>query len=91
MMELLTGQSNGQNLRMCGGIVCRRNSIRAFGNDIVVFCDDATERSAAPGANVLDRKLDGARHERAVHVSRFHHRVIIKGVRISATPDLPRK
>lgn len=72
------------------GIIRRRDLIGGFRYDDAFSDDDGAERSAA-GAYILERELNGAGHERVVHVAWFRHRVIVKGVRIPTTQESARK
>src|SRR5258708_39002712 len=66
--EFLAGFANGEHFRVGGGIVRGSHLIRAFANDGAVFHDYRTERSAASRVDVINRELNGAGHERVVHV-----------------------
>jgi hypothetical protein len=56
---------------MCGGIVRRRNAVRTLGNHLPVFHYDSRERAPIPGADVLNRQLDGAGHEGIAHIDQL--------------------
>ena len=86
-MKFLARQPNRQHLRMCRGIVRRSDLVRALGDDVAIFCDNTTERAATPRTDIRNRKLNGAGHESVVHWAWFRHRVIVKGVKISAARE----
>ena len=73
------------------GIVDRTHPIDTFGDDGAFFDDHATEGAAASRANIFEGELNGASHESAVHVKRFRHRVIVKGLPISGNLAPARK
>ena len=89
--KFLASLPDRQHFRMRRGIVHSRNSIRSFGNNAAVFHHNATERAAASGTDIFKRELNGAGHENVVHVGRFRHRGIVKGILISATRESARK
>ena len=49
------------------GSLVEANLIRGFGDNDAVFYDDRTEWPTAPGADVFNRELNCAGHERVVH------------------------
>lgn len=74
----------------CGIVRCS-DLIGSLRYDDAFFDDDGAERSTASGTDIVDRELNGAGHESVVHLPLFRHRVIIKGVPISATHESARK
>jgi hypothetical protein len=66
--KFLAGIANGADFGMRGGIVGGSNLIRAFGNNRAVFHNDRAEGATASRVDVIDRELNGAGHERIVHV-----------------------
>jgi hypothetical protein len=89
--KFLASLADRQHFRMRRGVVRRRNSIGSLGNDVAVFHDNATERAAASGTDIFKRESNGAGHENVVHVARFRHRGMVKGILISATRESARK
>jgi len=87
------GLADGQHFSVRRGIVGRCNLIRGFRYDGAIFNYDRAEWTAAPGAYILERELNGADHECFVHVAWFRHPhcVIVKGVLTSATRARARK
>src|ERR1700681_1045676 len=76
----LASLPDGQHFSVRRGIVRRRDLIGGFRYDDASFDDDGAKRPAASGTDIVDRKLNGARHESGVPVASFRHRVIVKGM-----------
>ncbi len=89
--KFLARLADGDHFSVRRGIVHRRNLVCAFRYDDAFFDDAGAERPAAPGAYILERELNGAGHERFIHVAWFRHRVIVKGARTPTTPESARK
>jgi hypothetical protein len=52
---------------MRGGIIGRGHLISGFGDDGVVSCDNSAEGTSLSGTDIVDRQLNGARHQGLVH------------------------
>jgi len=93
IVQLAASLPDGNNFSVRRGIVGRCNLIRGFRYDVAIFHDDGAEWTAAPGAYILERELNGAGHESLVHLAWFRHPhcVIVKGVLTSATRARARK
>ena len=85
--KFLARLADGQHFSVRRGIVHRRNLIRTFRYDDAFFDNDTTEWPAAPRAYILERQLNGAGHERFIHVAWFRHRVIVKGAWTPTTQE----
>src|SRR5271166_4998685 len=66
--KFLAGVADGADFGMRRGIVGGSYLIRALSDNRAVFHDDRTEGATASRVDVIDRELNGAGHERIVHV-----------------------
>src|SRR5580698_6300692 len=66
--KLPAGFANGKHFRVRGRIIGGSDLVRGFGNNSAVSYDDRTEGSATSGEDVVHGELNGASHERIVHV-----------------------
>jgi hypothetical protein len=66
--KLAARLTDGNDLRMCGGIECGGDLICSFGNDGIILDHHRAEGPAPTGMHILDRQLNRARHKNLVHV-----------------------
>jgi len=60
-----------------GGVVVDRDAIDALRNDFAVFHDDGAERATLAREDIIEGELNGAGHERVVHVVFAHCMVAV--------------
>lgn len=63
LAEDLAGVTNGNDLRVCGGVVGGGDLVGAGCDDLVVFDDEGAKRATAAAAHVFRGERDGLLHE----------------------------
>jgi hypothetical protein len=65
--QLVTGLANGDDLGMCGWIAGDGDLVGAFGDNLAIPDNHASEWAAVAARDVFDRERNGSRHECTLH------------------------